>query len=141
MGRQMGLFGQSRVWRAIILACGLIWLGPASGLKADTLIYSIYFSDSGFYGGILGGENGRKVLSRMSKETGGGFFEVSKKQSLDSIFAAIVEELRSQYSIGYYPTHPVKDGRWHNVRIRMKNPDYVARGRKEYLDARGPQDR
>ena len=34
----------------------------------------------------------------------------------------------------YYPTHPKKDGKWHSVRIRMKNPDYVARGRKEYLD-------
>jgi predicted transglutaminase-like cysteine proteinase len=38
MGRQMGFFGHSRVWRAIMLACGLIWLGPVSGLKADTLI-------------------------------------------------------------------------------------------------------
>ena len=40
---------------------------------------------------------------------------------------------RSQYSIGYYRNHPVKDGKWHSVRIRMKNPDYVARARKEYL--------
>src|SRR5437762_11865389 len=37
MGRQMGLFGQSRVWRAVMLACGLAWLGPVAGLKADTL--------------------------------------------------------------------------------------------------------
>jgi len=37
-------------------------------------------------------------------------------------------------SIGYYPNHPVKDGKWHSVRIRMKNPDYFARTRKEYLD-------
>src|SRR5256885_14451839 len=37
MGRQMGLFGQSRVWRAVMLACGLMWLGPVSGLKADAL--------------------------------------------------------------------------------------------------------
>jgi predicted transglutaminase-like cysteine proteinase len=37
MGRQMGLFGHSRAWRAIILACGLAWLGSLSGLKAETL--------------------------------------------------------------------------------------------------------
>jgi predicted transglutaminase-like cysteine proteinase len=37
MGRQMGLFGQSRAWRAIMLACGLAWLGSLSGLKAETL--------------------------------------------------------------------------------------------------------
>ena len=29
---------------------------------------------------------------------------------------------------------PGKDGKWHDVKIRMKNPDYYARARKEYLD-------
>jgi hypothetical protein len=33
-----------------------------------------------------------------------------------------------------YPNRPVKDGKWHSVRIRMKSPDYSARARKEYLD-------
>ncbi|HKS20262.1 MAG TPA: transglutaminase-like cysteine peptidase [Bradyrhizobium sp.] len=33
----MGISVHSRAWRAIILACGLAWLGPAAGLKADTL--------------------------------------------------------------------------------------------------------
>jgi len=37
MGRQMGFFGQSRAWRAILLACGLAWHGSPSGLKAETL--------------------------------------------------------------------------------------------------------
>jgi predicted transglutaminase-like cysteine proteinase len=32
----MGFFGQSRVWRAIVLACGLTWFGSVSGLKAET---------------------------------------------------------------------------------------------------------
>jgi hypothetical protein len=39
----------------------------------------------------------------------------------------IAEELRSQYSIGCYPNRPAKDGKWHSVRIRVKNPDYSAR--------------
>src|SRR3954462_540679 len=29
MGRQMAIFGHSRAWRAIMLACGMTWLGPA----------------------------------------------------------------------------------------------------------------
>jgi predicted transglutaminase-like cysteine proteinase len=37
MGRQMGFLGQSRVWRAIMLACGLAWFGSVSGLKAETV--------------------------------------------------------------------------------------------------------
>src|SRR5690242_598048 len=41
MGRQMGFCGHSRAWRAVMLACGLIWslawFGSVSGLKAETL--------------------------------------------------------------------------------------------------------
>src|SRR5229473_6499784 len=54
-----------------------------AALRTDTLIYSILFSDPGFYGGPLlgrmGGAGGRKALTSMSTESGGGFFEVSKK--------------------------------------------------------------
>ena len=44
--------------------------------------------------------DGKKVLQRMSKETGGQFFEVTKKQSVGDIYDAINEELRNQYSLG-----------------------------------------
>jgi len=37
MGRQMGFFGQLHAWRAIVVACGLMWPGFASGLKAEAL--------------------------------------------------------------------------------------------------------
>src|SRR5579863_5748516 len=49
--------------------------------RADTLIYSILFSDSGYPAPRLpDGMDGRGVLMRLSKETGASFFEVSKKQ-------------------------------------------------------------
>ena len=64
--------------------------------RADTLVYSILFAgDYGPFGGP-GGE-GRGVLSRISRETGGSMFEVSKKQTLDRIFNLVQDELRSQY--------------------------------------------
>jgi hypothetical protein len=62
--------------------------------------------------------------------------------NMDAVLDTIAAELRSQYSIGYYPNRPAKDGKWHSVHIRMKNPDYLARARKEYLDKsryEGPQ--
>jgi predicted transglutaminase-like cysteine proteinase len=33
----MGFFGQLRAWRAILLACGMAWLGSVSGLRAETV--------------------------------------------------------------------------------------------------------
>jgi Ca-activated chloride channel family protein len=78
-----------------------------------------------------------KVLNQFGEASGGRAWEIAEAsfgKNMDAVLDTIAAELRSQYSIGYYPTHPKKDGKWHTVRIRTKNPDYVARGRKEYLD-------
>jgi len=77
-----------------------------------------------------------KVLNRFGEASGGRAWEISEAafgKNMDAVLETIAAELRSQYSIGYYPTHPAKDGKWHSVRIRIKNPEYVARARKEYL--------
>jgi predicted transglutaminase-like cysteine proteinase len=37
MGRQMGIFGHSHAWRAVVLAWGMAWFGPAADLTAGTL--------------------------------------------------------------------------------------------------------
>ena len=78
-----------------------------------------------------------KVLNQFGEASGGKAWEISESafgKNMDAVLDTIAAELRSQYSVGYYPTHPAKDGKWHGVQIRMKNPGYLARGRKEYLD-------
>jgi len=100
--------------------------------RADTLIYSILFSDEGYYGIFSGGANGRSVLTRMSRETGGGFFEVSKKQSLDNIFAQLQEELRSQYNIGYESDQPVSISEWRKIQLTTHRKGLVVQGRGRY---------
>jgi VWFA-related protein len=78
-----------------------------------------------------------KVLNRFGEASGGRAWEISEAsfgKNMDAVLDTIAAELRSQYSIGYYPSRARKDGKWHSVRIRMKNPEYLARGRKEYLD-------
>ena len=91
--------------------------------RADTLVYSVLFEDRdaygspGFGGMGRGGRgrgrmpmptsapaNGKKVLERISTETGGRFFEVSKKEPLEKIYQEIEEDLRHQYSLGYTPS-------------------------------------
>jgi VWFA-related protein len=54
--------------------------------------------------------DGKKVLERISKETGGRMFEVSKKDPIDQIYDQIGEELRSQYSLGYTPDRAADAG-------------------------------
>lgn len=82
-----------------------------------------------------------KVLNRFGEASGGRAWEISEAsfgKNMDAVLDTLAAELRSQYSIGYYPNRPSKDGKWHSVKIRTKNPDYVVRGRKEYLDAALP---
>jgi len=99
--------------------------------RVDTLIYSILFSDAGAYG-ILGGPDGRRPLTRMAQETGGGFFEVSKKQSIDQIFDVIQEELRSQYSIGYVSDQPVSIPGFRHIQLSTKRKGLVVQARDRY---------
>ena len=44
----------------------------------------------------------------------------------------VANELRNQYSIGYYPVHPLDDGEWHLIGVSTKNPRYGVRVREDY---------
>ena len=98
--------------------------------KADTLVYSILFSDAGFYGG--GGEDGKPVLTRMSRETGGGFYIVSKKQTIDQIFEKIEAELRGQYSLGYVSDKRVGISEWRRIQLTTNRPGLIVQARERY---------
>jgi VWFA-related protein len=109
-----------------------------SAQKADTVIYSIDYEDPRFHGGggfgtiRMGVGNGEADLRRMSNETGGHVFKVDRKNSLDDIFKEIQDEMRSQYSIGYTPTNPKKDGSFRKIEIRTGNKDNKVQARKGY---------
>jgi VWFA-related protein len=95
--------------------------------KADTLIFCINFSDSGRSHGA-----GQYVLQHLSKETGGGYFEVSKKQSVDDIFNIIQDELRSQYSLGYMSDKPPTIGEFRKIQLKVAAPGLLIQARDRY---------
>lgn len=97
---------------------------------SDTLIYSVLFADQAYQG--FGGPDGASILRRLAKETGGGFYEVSKKQSIDQIFDRIQDELRSQYSMGYVPDKPVTVSEFRKIRLTTKRPGLVVQARDRY---------
>ena len=99
--------------------------------RADTLVFSILYSDPGAYG-LFGGPDGRGVLQRISMETGGGFFEVSKKYPIDQIYADLETELRSQYNLGYVSDHPVTLSEFRGVHLSVKPKNLVVQYRRRY---------
>ena len=72
--------------------------------------------------------DGKKVLERIAKETGGRFFEASKKQPLDQIYSSIEEELRNQYSLGFTPDKADTAG-YHKLLLKTKQNDTVIQTR------------
>jgi VWFA-related protein len=77
--------------------------------------------------------DGKKVLDRMSKETGGRMFEVSKKESVDQIYAQIQEELRNQYNLGYTPDRGgAPESGYHKIQVTAKKKDVVVQAREGY---------
>ncbi len=76
--------------------------------------------------------DGKKILERISKETGGCFFEVSKKESVGDIYTSIVEELRTQYSMGYTPDKDSTASGYHHVVLAVKKKDLSVQTRDGY---------
>lgn len=100
--------------------------------RADTLVYSILFSDPGAYGLGFDEPNGRKVLQHLSKETGGGFFEVSKKRNIDQVFGVIEQELRSQYSLGFVSDQPVRVSEFRELQVAIREKGLIVQSRDRY---------
>jgi VWFA-related protein len=118
-----------------------------SAQRADTLVYAILFEDRDAYGGGMigyggmgrrrGGPmpapvNGKKVLERLSTETGGRFFEVSKKEPLEKVYQEIEEDLRHQYSMGYTPDRTEKVSGYRRIHLTTKQKGLIVQTREGY---------
>jgi VWFA-related protein len=87
----------------------------------------------GYPGGRQGSRtDGKPVLQRLARETGGGFFEVSKKEPIEKIYDQIQEELRNQYSIGYASDHADTAGGYHKIELTTKKNELIVQTRDGY---------
>jgi Ca-activated chloride channel homolog len=79
-------------------------------------------------------ERGRMYLSGLADKTRGRNFEADSTTNMDTAFAGIAEELRRQYSIGYYPEKPGAPGEHRSIKIQvLQHPNIVVRAKHEYV--------
>jgi len=100
--------------------------------KSDAIIYSIYYADPRYQAYA----NGYGDLKKMSQETGGRVFRVTRKNTLEKVFAEIEEEMRSQYSLGFSSTNPEKDGSYRKIKIKTARKGLKVQARKGYYATR-----
>jgi Ca-activated chloride channel family protein len=103
--------------------------------EADVQVYLIGFtSDLDGDSGLFRKSDKNKaegLLKKLAEETGGRAFFPRELSETHSIAQQISTDLRTQYSIGYYPTNTKKDGAYHPIRVAVSAGDrhIVARTR------------
>jgi VWFA-related protein len=78
-------------------------------------------------------ETGRQYLETLAQNSGGRHFEAQSLYNLEAAFSGIAEELRRQYSLGYYPENVGQPGDRKQIRIRVMRPDVVVRAKNSYI--------
>ena len=95
--------------------------------RAEVIIYAISTDDSGL---VMRGD---RVLEQLAEATGGRAFFPFKMKDITHSYAAIEDELRSQYVVSYKPADFDADGRYRSIEISSLKKDLQVRARKGYF--------
>jgi len=77
-------------------------------------------------------ESARRELRGMADKTGGRVYPVKDLQQIEPAYSQIAAELRTYYSMSYYPTNENHNGKWRTLRVKVNRPGLVAKTRPGY---------
>jgi Ca-activated chloride channel family protein len=101
--------------------------------EKDVMVYAIGMQSEYFNGQSRQRTRPDRRLKGLAEDTGGGYFELTKKDDLGPTFTRVAQELHSQYVLGFSPA--TLDGKVHKLEVKVKRPGMTARGRRSYLAA------
>jgi VWFA-related protein len=81
-------------------------------------------------------DRANQYLHGMADRTGGRLYRANDRQQLDQAFSSIAEELRRQYSLGYYEPSgdaQASGGDRRQITVRVNRPNVAVRARNSYL--------
>jgi VWFA-related protein len=105
--------------------------------ESEAVFFPIYYNT--FTKNLGGSSNveyarGRAYLTELAAATGGRVVRAeSKPDGLTAAFRSIADELRRQYSIGYYPSETGATGERRQIKVRVNRPKLVVRARDSYI--------
>jgi len=102
--------------------------------RAGAMIYSlIVVPIDADAGRNTGGEH---ALIQMARDTGGKFYYVEDKHDLGPAFQHVSDDLRTQYTVGYYAPHKSLDDKaLRHIQLQLKDPALRARYTLRYRTA------
>lgn len=73
-------------------------------------------------------------MEEFAAQTGGAVYIPKTVEDLDNAFAQIAADLAQQYVLSYYPAEDKRDGRYHQIAVRVKNKSNLRiRARKGFM--------
>lgn len=125
---------------------GSNWPGSTRRSSSNVLIDILGSIGRGKHGGIGSGgggggagssrgeyERGNRYLHELADRTGARLYQAETTQNLSAAFANVAEELRRQYSLGYYPKNQAQAGLRRSIRVRTTQPNLAVRARDSYI--------
>jgi VWFA-related protein len=122
--------------------------GPGSKLPFDSLLDNIRNSETIIFPIYLDTEEenvrryhvpreayaqAREQLGQIATVCGTSVYRAAKLKDLDTVYAQVVRDLTTVYSIGYRPTNKSLDGKWRAVEVQLLNrPELFARTKRGY---------
>jgi VWFA-related protein len=109
--------------------------GNLGGILADIILGRGGKGGSPPWGG--GGDpayaEARRELELVAEQTGGRMYAPRDINDLIMVYSEIADDLRIQYTLGYHSSHPVHDGKWREIDVKVVNrPELAVRARKGY---------
>jgi VWFA-related protein len=80
-----------------------------------------------------------QYLHQLATKTGGRLYEANDRSQLSNAFAKIAEELRHQYSLGYYPQTTLQSGERRDIKVRVDRSELAVRARDSYVQRVAPK--
>jgi len=107
--------------------------------EQDALIYTVQFAlptepprhvDRKYYVGRIGQINA--YMKDLAQKTGGRHYKIEQISDLETTFGLVADELRRQYSLGYYPKKRLEAGQQRQIKVKVRLPNLVVRARDSY---------
>lgn len=109
--------------------------------ELDALIYTVQFNTldeqpshfvnrQKYYKRV---EEGNRYMRDLARKTGGEPYRIESLSDLGRTFGLVADQLRRQYSLGYYPKRQLESGQQRQIKVRVRVPHLIVRARDGFI--------
>ena len=121
-------YGSNAKAKDVIRYCQSNNIGIYATLVGDSTVAGLGFVDT-LHLPLMMRDN---ILPVYTKATGGEFYAEYRQKGIETSFARITEEVRTQYTVGYYSTDPITDPKFRPTEVRVLRPNLTVIAKRGY---------